>query len=316
MSTPKATVLVTCPPMLGMIDSFRPRFAKAGIDLVAPNVVQIMTEDELCDILPGMDGWIIGDDPATARVLEAGKAGNLRACVKWGVGVDNVDFNAAESLGLKITNTPGVFGKEVADVAMNYVSGLARQTFLIDREIRTQKAWPKPSGISLAGKTVALVGLGDIGLETAKRLLAADMKVIAYDPFAKTPADLSVEREDWPNRVAEADFLVFTCPLTNDTRHMFNTDLLASLKSGVRVVNVSRGPVIDENALIKGLNENTVHSAALDVFEVEPLPDGSPLRSFDRCIFGSHNGSNSSDAVARVSETAMDLLFGFLEIEG
>lgn len=316
MSTSKATVLVTCPPMLGMIDSFRSRFASAGIDLVAPNVVQIMTEDELCDILPGMDGWIIGDDPATARVLEAGKAGNLRACVKWGVGVDNVDFKAAESLGLKITNTPGVFGKEVADVAMNYVSGLARQTFLIDRDIRTQNAWPKPSGISLAGKTVALVGLGDIGLETAKRLLAADMHVIAYDPFATTPGDMPVDRANWPERVGKADFLVFTCPLTNDTRHMFNADLLPALKPGVRVVNVSRGPVIDETALIKGLSNNTVHSAALDVFEVEPLPDGSPLRTFERCIFGSHNGSNTSDAVARVSQTAMDLLFGFLEIEG
>ncbi|MEP0069090.1 phosphoglycerate dehydrogenase [Pyruvatibacter sp.] len=316
MSTSKATVLVTCPPMLGMIDNFRPRFAEAGIDLVAPNVVQIMTEDELCDFLPDMDGWIIGDDPATARVLEAGQVGKLRACVKWGVGVDNVDFNAAKNLGLEITNTPGVFGKEVADVAMNYVSGLARQTFMIDREIRTQNAWPKPSGISLAGKTVALVGLGDIGMETAKRLLAADMKVIAYDPFAKTPAGMSIQRAEWPSRVAEADFLVFTCPLTNDTRHMFNAELLNHLKAGVRVVNVSRGPVIDESALIKGLNDQTVHSAALDVFEIEPLPDNSPLRSFDRCIFGSHNGSNSSDAVARVSETAMDLLFGFLEIKG
>jgi len=300
--------------MLGMIDEFRAIFSDAGVELVAPEVVQVMTEDELCDLLPEMDGWIIGDDPATARVLRAGKEGRLRACVKWGVGVDNVNFKTARALGLKITNTPGVFGKEVADVATNYVSGLARQTFLIDREIRTNMAWPKPSGISLAGKLVALVGLGDIGRETARRLAAADMKIIAYDPFADTPEDVPLERATWPQRISEADFVVFTCPLTDDTRHMFNVDLLPELKPGIRLVNVSRGPVIDERALATGLETGIVHSAALDVFEVEPLPAASPLRKFDNCIFGSHNGSNTRDAVARVSEKAIALLFDFLEI--
>jgi len=312
--TSSTTVLVTCPPMLGMIDEFRAIFSDAGVELVAPEVVQVMTEDELCDLLPEMDGWIIGDDPATARVLRAGKEGRLRACVKWGVGVDNVNFKTARALGLKITNTPGVFGKEVADVATNYVSGLARQTFLIDREIRTNMAWPKPSGISLAGKLVALVGLGDIGRETARRLAAADMKIIAYDPFADTPEDVPLERATWPQRISEADFVVFTCPLTDDTRHMFNVDLLPELKPGIRLVNVSRGPVIDERALATGLETGIVHSAALDVFEVEPLPAASPLRKFDNCIFGSHNGSNTRDAVARVSEKAIALLFDFLEI--
>lgn len=313
-STPK--VLVTCPPMLGMIDDFRPRFAAAGVDLIAPNVVQTMSEDELCNLLPEMDGWIIGDDPATSRVLKTGMDGNLRACVKWGVGVDNVDFNAARSFDLPITNTPGVFGKEVADVAMNYVSGLARQTFLIDRQIRTQNEWPKPSGISLAGKTVALVGLGDIGFETARRLLAADMQVIAYDPYAEDKNLPHLEHANWPERVNEADFIVFTCPLTDDTRHMFDHALLEHLKTGVRVVNVSRGPVINEAALLAGLETGLIHSVALDVFEVEPLSPQSKLRTYERCIFGSHNGSNTVDAVARVSNTAIDLLFGFLEIDG
>ncbi len=314
MSKHKPKVLVTCPPMLGMIDEFRPRFKDMGVELVAPQVVQIMTEDELCGILPEMDGWIIGDDPATARVLETGRAGRLRACVKWGVGVDNVDFEAAGKLGLKITNTPGVFGKEVADIAMNYVSGLARETYSIDREIRTKKAWPKPCGISLADKIVGLVGLGDIGFETAKRLLAADMNVIAYDPFAAEVVLPGLDRATWPDRVGEADFLVFTCPLTSDTRQMFNDDLLDALKAGVRVVNVSRGPVIAEKALLAALASGVVHSAALDVFEVEPLHSNSALRTYERGIFGSHNGSNTRDAVARVSHLAIDLLSDYLEM--
>ena len=109
----------------------------------------------------------------------------------------------------------------------------------------------------------------------------------------------------WPDRIGEADFIIFTCPLTPQTRAMFNHDLLAKLKPGVRVVNVARGPVIVEEALIEGLRSGLVHSAALDVFEVEPLPADSPLRGFDRCIFGSHNGSNSADAVRRVSRIAI-----------
>ena len=173
-------------------------------------------------------------------------------------------------------------------------------------------AWPKPSGISMSGRTVALVGFGDIGRQTAKRILACGSKVIAYDPFFKPVDGIEVEHAEWPNRLGEADFLIFTCPLTPDTRGMFNENTLPMLKKGVRVVNVARGPVIQESALLKGLNDGTVHSAALDVFEVEPLAPDNPLRGFDQCIFGSHNGSNSADAVRRVSRIAIGKMAGFL----
>ena len=159
--------------MLGMIDSFSPTFDKHGVAVTAPNVVQTLSIEELIQLLPQHDGWIIGDDPATREVFAAGKAGQLKAAVKWGIGVDNVDFAACKDLGIPITNTPNMFGAEVADIAMGYVIALARETFQIDDGIR-QGHWPKPRGISLAGKTVALVGFGDIGKSTARRLLAAD----------------------------------------------------------------------------------------------------------------------------------------------
>jgi phosphoglycerate dehydrogenase-like enzyme len=308
-------VLVTCPPMLGMIDEFRAGFDAAGVELEAAEVVQIMSEDEMCERLPAFDGWIIGDDPATARVLEAGAAGRLKAIVKWGVGVDNVDFDAAGRLGLKSTNTPGVFGREVADIAINYVGGLARETFRIDREIRSNNAWPKPSGISLAEKTVALVGFGDIGRQTARRLLAAEMNVVVYDPFFEPVEGIDVTSKSWPEGLDAADFIVFTAPLNPSTHHMFNHDTLGRLKAGVRVVNVGRGPLIQESALVEGLKSGLVHSAALDVFEVEPLDGANPLRQFERCIFGSHNASNTQDAVRRVSHSAMDMMFGFLGVQ-
>lgn len=308
-------VLVTCPPMLRQIHEFRPIFAEKGIELLTPNVVQTLTEEELIEILPGVDAWIIGDDPATERVFTAGKAGKLRAAVKWGVGVDNVDFAACKKLGIPIINTPNMFGAEVAGIAVNMVIGLARQTFLIDRGVRAGK-WLKPAGISMAGRTVALIGFGDIGKATAKRLHAFDLKINVYDPFAKrSEADeANFEFLTWPNRLEDADFVVSTCALNDATRHMINADTLAQMKDEVRIVNVSRGPVIDEKALIAALKSGKVHSAALDVFEEEPLPMDSELRTFERNIFGTHNGSNTIDGVRRASYQAIAYLFEFLGI--
>ena len=307
-------ILVTCPPMLGMIDSFRHLFEKYDIELTTPNVEQLMSVDELIKIVPQHEGWIIGDDPATREVFEAGKSGNLKAAVKWGVGVDNVDFDACVDLAIPIINTPDMFGREVADIAMGYVISLARETYEIDRAVRDGD-WIKPRGISLSGKSAALIGFGDIGQNTAKRLQASDMKVIVYDPFAKLNPDLSeIEIETWPNRIDEADFIVVTCSLTESSFHMIDAEVFSQVKRGVRIINVGRGPVIDESSLENALNSGKVYSVALDVFEVEPLPMSSYLRTHPHCIFGSHNASNTVDAVERTSHIAIQKLFDFLGI--
>ena len=312
---PRTRVLVTCPPMLRSLDAFRPLFAARDVELTAPDVVQTLSVEELVTLVPQHDGWIIGDDPATREVFTAGRAGRLRAAVKWGVGVDNVDFAACRDLGIPIVNTPHMFGAEVADVAVGYVIGLARQTFLIDREVRAG-GWPKPAGISLAGKRVALLGYGDIGRNVARRLLAAEMHVVAYDPaFKPDPTAAGVETAAWPDRLSEADFVVVTCALTPSSRHMLNAQTLASAKRGVRLVNVARGPIVDERALAEAIETGHVHSAALDVFEIEPLPSESPLRVHPRCILGTHNASNTIDAVERTSRLAIERLFGFMDAQ-
>jgi len=307
-------VLVTCPPMLGMKEQFLPLFSQHNIDVHCPQVTQTLSESELIELVPQFDGWIIGDDQATAKVLEAGKNGNLKAAVKWGIGVDNVDFAACEKLGIPITNTPGMFGREVADIAIGYLIGLARQTFFIDREVRKGN-WPKPRGMSLAGKRVGLIGYGDIGSQTAKRLHAMEMLINVYDPrFAdSTPTD-DTRFLSWPEGVQDCDFLIFTCALTKTNRHMLNADVLAQCKPGVRIINVARGPLIDERALELSLANGHVHSAALDVFEDEPLSLQSVLHTYPHCIFGSHNASNTADAVAATNIRAIDALLGFLGI--
>ena len=299
--------------MLGMIETFKAPALEMGLELVPAEVTQTLSEAELIELLPQFDGWIIGDDPATHQVFKAGQRGSLRAAVKWGIGVDNVDFKACETLGIPIINTPGMFGAEVADLAVGYVIALARHTVEIDRGVRGG-SWPKPRGLSLAGRTVALVGYGDIGRNTARRLLAADMKVIAYDPFVDAGSlEQGVSLAPWPERLGEADFVVVNCALNTSSYHLLNAKAFAAMRPGVRLVNVGRGPVIDEQALIVALTSGHVNSAALDVFEQEPLPLDSPLRSHPACIFGSHNASNTVDGVTRTSQKAIQLLAGFLQ---
>lgn len=301
--------------MLRLIDEFRGEFSKKNIELLTPDVVQVLSEEELMELLPQVDGWIIGDDPATERVFRAGKAGKLRAVVKWGVGVDNVDFEACKKLGIPVTNTPQMFGEEVGSLAVHYLIGLARETFLIDRSVRAGR-WLKPAGISLAGRTVAMAGFGDIGKAAARMLCAFHLNINVYDPFARK------SREDeenysflqFPDQLEQADFVVVACALTPQTKYLINRDSLEKMKDGVRIVNVSRGSVIQEEALVEGLLSGKVHSAALDVFETEPLPANSALRQFDRCIFGTHNGSNTVDGVRRASAQAMKYMFEFLDL--
>lgn len=309
-------VLVTCPPMLGLFNEFVEPAKQLGLELIAAETTQVLSEEELMEQLPAYDGWIIGDDPATKQVFQAAANGNLTAAVKWGIGVDNVDFDACKELNIPITNTPNMFGGEVADVAMSMLLGLTRQTHFIDREIRNNYAWPKPPGMSIEGKTIGVVGFGDIGESLVKRLVGFDVNVIAYDPGVEGKKGYDfVERATFPERLADVDALMFTCALNKHNFHMLNADVIAQMKAGSLVVNVARGPLIDEQALIEALQSGHIAAAGLDVFEVEPLPKISPLREMPQCIFGSHNGSNATEGVRRATYKALEEISNFLKAQ-
>lgn len=305
-------VLVTCPPMLGQLDAFINPARDYGLNLVAAETTQILSEDELISLLSGYHGWIIGDDPATRRVFEAGVAGKLKAAVKWGIGVDNVDFDACQDLGIPIANTPNMFGGEVADLAMALILGLARKTHYIDRGVRRGE-WPKPACMSVSGKRVGVVGFGDIGKSLVKRLGGFDVAVTVYDPGVEGSMGFDyVERKPYPEGLQSCDFLVLTCSLTPENIHMVNEQTLTMMKSGSYVVNVARGPLVDEQALINSLRSGHTAGVALDVFEIEPPSRESPLLDMDQCILGSHNGSNTSEAVTRATMQALKEMANFL----
>jgi D-3-phosphoglycerate dehydrogenase len=290
-------------------------FAEHGLQADLPPVVQQLSEGELLKIIDQYEGVIAGDDEFTERVID--KATHLRAISKWGVGIDNIDLVAAGRRGIRVTNTPGTFADEVADVAVGYLVLLARQLHRIDAGVRSGE-WPKIEGISLAGKALTIVGLGSIGTALARRAHAMGMVVTGFE-IADAQRDaaraLGVEIRDLDAALRSADFVSLNCPLTPENRHMLSAPQFDEMRRGVFLVNTARGPLIDEGALVRALETGQVAGAALDVFEDEPLPSTSPLRQFDNVILGAHNSSNTAEAARRVSDLAVQNLLDSLARE-
>lgn len=300
-------VLITCKQMQNVYDVFEREFSERGIEVHLPVISgQQMTEDELIEIIGDFDGIIAGDDPLTDAVLE--HATRLRIISKWGVGIDAIDLEAARRRGIPVTNTPGVFGEDVADAALGYLLSLTRHIPRIHESV-SAGGWLKIEGTRLSGKTAGVIGFGSIGQAVARRLLAFGCRTLAYDPVPEalaTAERLGVEGHRTLTDVLKAsEALVLCAPLTPDTHHLLNEDTLALLPPRALVINVSRGPMVQESALVAALESGHVAAAALDVFEEEPMTPDNPLRRFEQCVFGSHNGSNTREGVLDCSAQAV-----------
>jgi D-3-phosphoglycerate dehydrogenase len=302
-------VLVTCKQMQVELPVHEARLRAAGYDVLSPELTgQFFSEDELKALLPGVVGVIAGDDPLTADVIAAGD--DLKVIIRWGIGVDSVDLDAAAAAGVVVRNTPAVFGEEVADSAFGYVLLLARGHHRVDAEVRAG-GWPKVEGISLAGERLGVVGLGSIGRAIARRGLGFSMDVVAYDPYADAALD-GVQLIEIEELLRTSRFVVLASPLTDETHHLIDKNALSLMRQDAFLVNVGRGPLVDEPALAEALAAGAIAGAGLDVFEVEPLPESSPLRSMTNVVLGAHNGSNTRQGVARASDEAVTRLLDSL----
>jgi D-3-phosphoglycerate dehydrogenase / 2-oxoglutarate reductase len=305
-------VLVSCPQMQEALPAHAARLQELGVELVVPDVVQALSEENLLAVMPDIDGVVAGDDEFTAAVLDASP--RLRILSKWGVGTDGIDRDAATRLGIPVTNTPGVFADEVADVVLGYLVLLARGLHRIDRAVRAG-SWLKIQGETLRGRTAGVVGLGSTGLATSRRAAAVGMDVVGVDPSPEATARAAaggVRPLPMADVLGAADYLVLCAPLTPATHHLLDAERIALLPRGARVVNVARGPLVDEPALVAALRSGQLAGAALDVFEHEPLSPASPLAAMDNVVLGSHNASNTRQAVERASRVAVDNLLRHL----
>ena len=312
MTSPR--ILVTCKQMQVELPAHEDRLRAAGFELVVPELVgQQFSEDELIAALPGVVGMIAGDDPLTRRVIES--ADSLRVIIRWGIGMDSVDHQAAKDNNVFVTNTPAVFGDEVADSAFGYVLMLARGHHTVDATVR-DGGWPKYEGITLSGQQLGVLGFGSIGRAICRRGLGFGMDVVAVDPYgdADVAAAMGVELVSLDELLAGSRFVVPASPLTEQTFHILDASALSKMRADAYVVNVGRGPLVDEPALIAALTSGQIAGAGLDVFEVEPLPAASPLRTLPGVVLGAHNGSNTRQGVARASSEAVDRLLAAVDV--
>ena len=252
----------------------------------------------------------------TAKVIEA--AAGLKVIGRAGVGVDNIDVPAASKRGVVVMNTPGGNTISTAEQAFTLMMSLARKTPQAHASIVAGK-WDRKSfsGTEVYGKTLAVLGMGRIGAEFAKRAKAFGMKVLAYDPYlSKNRAEsLGVElRDTIDDAVCAADFITMHMPMTPETKHMLNEKRIASLKKGVRIINCARGGLIDDGALAKALESGHVGGAAVDVFEVEPPPADYPLLKAPNTVFTPHLGASTEEAQENVGiEIAEAVMNNLLE---
>lgn len=309
-------VLITCPRLIENLNKNGELLTKNGIEYFAPKVVQQLSKKELLEYVPEYDGWIVGDDPADREILEKGVSGKLKAVVKWGVGTDNIDQKACKDLGLKFTNIPNSFGDEVANVALGYLINLSRQLHIIDKAVRVGN-WVNPVGFSLKDKKVTVIGFGDIGHNVVERLLACKMNVSVVDPYF--PLYKMVRNYPKVNLVTlnrgleSADIIILCCVLNKSTHHLVNDKTISVMKDGVYIVNVSRGAIVETNSVVKGLDSKKIAGFASDVFEEEPYDKDFVLTKYDNCILGTHNASNTKEAVERTSIKSIEFMVKYLK---
>ncbi len=270
--------------------------------------------EALEEIVGGYDALVVRSaTKVTARVLERG--GRLRAVGRAGVGVDNVDLAAATRRGVLVMNTPGGSAVTVAELTVGAILALSRHIAQATASLKAGK-WEKKKfqGHELAGKTLGVVGMGNIGSVVVDRCLGLKMRVIAYDPFvaAEAAARLGVTLVPLDDIWRQSDVISLHVPLTDQTRNLVNADTLGRMKAGALLVNCARGGLVDEKALADALASGHLGGAALDVFEKEPPPPDHPLFKLDRFIGTPHLGASTEEAQAAVAVAVAEQLAEYL----
>jgi D-3-phosphoglycerate dehydrogenase / 2-oxoglutarate reductase len=274
-----------------------------------------MTPDELKKVIGDYDGIIIRSaTKLTKDVLAC--ADKLKAIGRAGVGLDNVDLEAASKRGIIVMNTPGGNTVSTCEHSIAMLLSLSRNIPQADSSLK-KKEWKRGQfmGTEVYGKTLGVVGFGRIGKEVSKRMLSFGMKILVYDPFItpESAPQVDVEFVSFDDLCKRADYITMHIPKTAETKYMFNKESFALMKKGVRIVNCARGGIINESDLLAAIKDGTVKGVALDVFEKEP-PEDSPLLELDNVIAVPHLGASTEEAQENVgiavAEQVIDALLG------
>lgn len=266
-----------------------------GYELVINPYGRILTQEEMIKEIEDADGIIVGVDPLNAEVLKHAK--KLKVISKYGVGTDNIDVEYAKNKNIVVTITKGANSDAVADYAFSLMVSAARKLIPIDRGCRKLN-WGKVTSIGVYGKTLGLIGLGNIGKGVAKRVQGFNMKILAYDLFKdeEFASRNNIEYVTIERILKESDFISLHLPLTKATENIIGEKELKMMKKTAVIVNTARGGLIDEDALYNALKNNEIWGAGVDVFEQEP-PKNEALLTLDNIVIGSHCAASTFEAI-------------------
>ena len=294
----------------GSIREEKEEFDRMGAELI---LAQVREEEELIRVGKEADGLINQYALLTRRVFE-----NLQKCkvvARYGVGVDSIDLRAATDLGIIIANVPDYCIDEVASHAVAMMLTLTRKTAFFDRKVKSGE-WDFHLGIPIyriKGKTLGLVGCGKIGLEVARRISAFGVKAMTFDPYLEKAPE-GIELKDFDTVLKESDFISIHCPLNDSTRHLIGEKEFKKMEKKPLLINTSRGPIVDEKALIQALGEGLLSGAGLDVLEKEPPDSQSPLLKMENVVLSPHVGFYSVESISelkrRTAKNVSEVLMG------
>ncbi len=267
-----------------------------------------ITPEELPSVLPAYEGMVVRSRTKVRQPL-IDVCPDLKVIVRGGAGLDTIDHEYAKSKGITVMNTPLANTASVAELAIAYMLMMARSLYQATTSVKAEK-WDKKSfnGDEIGGKTLGLIGMGNIGREVAKRAIVMGMTVMAYDPYIKDIDGIKLATLD--ELLAQADYISLHLPKTKESTNMIGAEHFAKMKKGVRIVNCARGGIVDDNALYEALTNGTVAGAALDVFAEEPPTDWKLLK-LDNVIGSPHIGAATKEAQARVGAEVAEKLIAF-----
>ncbi|MFZ5903124.1 MAG: D-2-hydroxyacid dehydrogenase [Chloroflexota bacterium] len=281
------------------------RMRAAGLEV---DVRDDITAEELPSVILAYDGMVVRSRTKVRQPL-IDAAASLKVIVRGGVGLDTIDHEYAKSKGIIVMNTPMASSASVAELAIGFMFALARSIYKATASMKSEK-WEKKAfeGDEIGGKTLGLIGIGNIGSEVAKRANALGMTVIAYDPYVKSAEGVTLVTLD--ELLAQSDYISLHLPKTKESADMIGKAQFEKMKNGVRIVNCARGGIVNEDALYEALTSGKVAGAALDVFAEEPPTDWKLLK-LDNVIGSPHIGAATKEAQGRVGAEVADKLIEF-----
>lgn len=304
-------VLIT-PRSFGKIDNTPFEILKKyNYEIIKKEDGQKFTESEIIDIIHDIDGIIVGLDTINENILNA--ANKLKVITKYGVGLDNIDLDAAKRLGIKVTFTPGANTESVADFAFALLLTLSRSVNKLDCLVR-EKRWGKVIGSEIYGKTIGVIGTGAIGMGVAKRATGFGMRILGYDiyPNNKVADEIGMKYVDKKTILKESDFISLHVPLNKEMYHFIDSEELNLMKKTAILINTSRGGIVNEESLYHALKSKQIAGAALDVFEEEP-PINNKLLELENVLLSPHCGASTTEATNRMGIMAAEGLVSILE---